>query len=331
MLCAMQQRALGPSGRTVSEIGLGCWQLGAEWGHVEEREVVAILTAAVDAGIGFFDTADIYGDGRSERLIGQFLQETGADVCVATKLGRASEPGWPANFTLQAMRAHVEGSLRRLAVDALDLVQLHCVPPDVLRRGEVFDHLRTLQAEGRIKAFGASVEGTAEAQLCLAQEGLASLQVIFNVFRQTPIEALFDTARRAGVAVIARLPLASGLLSGRFDSGTTFAADDHRTFNRDGQAFHAGETFAGLPFQAGLALVEELRALLPEGFTLAQMAQRWILDHAAVTAVITGCSRAAQVRENAACSALPGLPADLHIRLRELWGARVRPLVRGQD
>ncbi len=327
----MQQRKLGRTGRAVSEVGLGSWQLGAEWAHVEEREAEAILTAAVDSGIDFIDTADIYGDGRSERLIGEFLQETGAHVCVATKLGRAAEPGWPANFTLAAMRAHVEGSLRRLAVDALDLVQLHCVPPEELRRGEVFDHLRTLQAEGRIEAFGASVESVAEAHLCLAQEGLASLQVIFNVFRQTPIEALFDAARRAGVAIIVRLPLASGLLSGRFDVGTTFGADDHRTFNRDGEAFHAGETFAGLPFERGLELVEELRAFVPEDATLAQMAQRWILDHEAVTTVITGASRPEQVRENAACSSLPSLPASLHIRLRELWGARVRPLVRGQD
>lgn len=315
----------------MSEVGLGTWQLGAEWGHVEEREAEAILTAAVDAGIDFFDTADIYGDGRSERLIGEFLQETGANVCVATKLGRAAQPGWPANFTLPAMRAHVDGSLRRLATDALDLLQLHCVPLDELRRGAVFDHLRTLRAEGRIKAFGASVESVAEAQLCLAQEGLASLQVIFNVFRQTPIEALFDAARRAGVAIIVRLPLASGLLSGRFDAGTTFGPEDHRTFNRDGQAFHAGETFAGLPFERGLDLVEELRALVPEGFSLAQLAQRWILDHDAVSTVITGASRPDQVRENAASSDLPALPARLHIRLRELWAARVRPMVRGQD
>ena len=327
----MHRREFQATGRTVSEIGLGTWQLGAEWGEVSDAEADSILAAAIEAGIDFFDTADIYGGGRSERRIGGFLRRTGARVFVATKLGRSQDPGWPQNFELDVMRRHADGSRERLGVDALDLLQLHCVPEAVLRDGAIFDHLRTLQSEGRIRAFGASVESTEEARLCLEQDGLASLQIIFNAFRQTPIETLFDTARRKRVALIVRLPLASGLLSGKFDAQTRFGPEDHRTYNRDGAAFHAGETFAGLPFAQGLDLVDELRAFAPSQIPLAQTAQRWILDHDAVTTVITGATRATQVRENAACSSLPQLPLAFHSRLRELWGARVRPLVRGKD
>lgn len=327
----MQQRRFGSSSRRVSEIGLGTWQLGAEWGDVSDAEAEAILATALEQGIDFIDTADIYGQGRSETRIGRALRAHAEKVFVATKLGRAREPGWPGNFELESMRRHAEGSRERLGVEALDLLQLHCVPEAILREGRIFEHLRTLQREGLIRAFGASVESSAEAKLALAQDGLASLQIIFNVFRQTPIETIFDEARRKGVAIIVRLPLASGLLSGKFDAQTRFANDDHRTYNRDGDAFHAGETFAGLPFEQALELVEELRALAPPGLSLAAMAQRWILDHEAVTTVITGATRREQVRENARTSALASLPLALHLRLREFWAARVRPLVRGKD
>lgn len=327
----MRHRRFAALERDVTEIGLGCWQIGSEWGEVSDAEARAVVRAALDAGIDFFDTADIYGAGRSETLLGECLHEVRPRPTVVTKLGRRADPGWPSNFTLPVMRAHVEDSLRRLDVEVLDLVQLHCVPPAELQRGEVFAHLRTLRAEGKVRAFGASVESVAEARLCLAQPDLASLQIIFNVMRQTPVATLFDTARRQGVAILARLPLASGLLTGKFTATTRFGADDHRSYNADGQAFHVGETFAGLPLALGLELVEELRAMVPTGWTLADLAQRWILDHPAVTSVITGCSRPAQAVHNARVAALPPLPAALHADLRAWWGARVRPHVRGND
>lgn len=327
----MRHRRFAALARDVSEIGLGCWQIGSEWGEVSDAQARAVVRAAVDAGVDFFDTADIYGAGRSETLLGECLRDVRPRPTIVTKLGRRRDPGWPANFTLPAMRQHVEDSLRRLRVDALDLVQLHCVPLAELQRGDVFAHLRALHREGKLRAFGASVESMAEAQACLAQPDLAALQIIFNVLRQTPVEALFDAAQRRGVAILARLPVASGLLTGKFTAATRFAADDHRTYNADGQAFHVGETFAGLPFARGLELVEELRPLVPVGWSMADLAQRWILDHAAVTSVITGCSRPEQVGQNARVSDLPALPATVHTHLRAWWGARVRSVVRGND
>ncbi|MGE0145261.1 MAG: aldo/keto reductase [Planctomycetota bacterium] len=327
----MQQRLAPRLGRTVSAIGLGTWQLGAEWGEVSDTEADAILDAAFERGIDFLDTADIYGGGRSERRIGRRLMGLGRPIFVATKLGRRSDPGWPQNFEFEAMRRHAAESRERLGVESLDLLQLHCVPTAVLLEGRIFDHLRRLKAEGIIRAFGASVESSEQARICLRQDGIASLQIIFNVLRQTPIETVFDDARRLGVAIIVRLPLASGLLTGKFRIDTRFGDDDHRNYNRDGEAFHAGETFAGLPFDRGLQVVEELRALVPEGMTLATMSQRWILDHDAVTTVITGATRREQVMENASCASLPPLSATLHARLREIWAARVRGLVRGHD
>jgi len=313
----------------VSEVGLGCWQIGGEWGQVSDRHAEAIVHASLDAGVTFFDTADVYGLGRSETILGRVLASRSEKPFVATKLGRFPKPGWPANFTLAAMRGHTEASLKRLGADVLDLTQLHCIPTDVFREGAVFDHLRTLRDEGKIHRFGASVESMDEALLCLEQEGLASLQIIFNIFRQKPITALFEQARRRGVALIVRLPLASGLLAGKFKQDSTFAADDHRTYNRDGQAFNVGETFAGLPFEKGLELVETIRPLAPAGITMAQMAMRWILDHPEVTVVIPGATRVEQAKGNAACSDLPPLSADLHEQLRRVHDQQVAPHIRG--
>jgi aryl-alcohol dehydrogenase-like predicted oxidoreductase len=325
----MNQRAFGASGAVVSEIGLGTWQLGgSDWGAVDDQQALAILGAAVAAGVNFFDTADVYGLGRSEEIVGQFLKHSATKVFVATKLGRFPEPGWPDNFSLAAMRRHTEASLRRLGVDALDLVQLHCIPTEVLRAGEVFDNLRTLQREGRIKHFGVSVETNEEAWLCLQQAGLASLQIIFNIFRQKPSE-FFAEAQSKGVALIVRLPLASGLLSGKFTKETTFAANDHRNFNRDGQQFNPGETFAGLRFETGVDLTDELKPLVPAGMTLAQMALRWILDFDAVSVIIPGASNPAQAERNAAASRLPPLDADLHARLQDFYRDRVAASIRG--
>ena len=324
----MQTRLFNGTERKVSEIGLGCWQLGgSDWGDLDEKKAFEILHAAAESGIDFFDTADVYGGGRSEKLIGKFLKESSAPVLVATKLGRAGI--YPNGYTEQAIRAATEASLERLQLDALDLTQLHCVPAEVLRRGEIFEWLRTLQREGKIKHFGASVESMDEAQLCLEQEGLSSLQIIFNIFRQKPIATLFDRARAQRVALIVRLPLASGLLSGKLTKETKFAANDHRHYNRDGQAFSVGETFAGLPYEKGVELAEALERLCPDGMSMAQMAQRWVLDHDAVTTVITGASKPEQVHANAAASALPPLAVELHDEMRRFYEERVAEFIRG--
>jgi aryl-alcohol dehydrogenase-like predicted oxidoreductase len=328
----MQRRRIAALGRSVGEVGLGCWQLGrGDWPALEEAQARGVIETALAEGVDLFDTADVYGRGESEERLGRVLRELGAEVAIATKVGRFPVPGWPRNFEAAVIREHVEASLRRLRRERVELVQLHCLPPAVLAAGEVFATLIALREEGKIAAFGASVESMAEARLCLSVQGLASLQVIFNVLRQTPRDALFDLAARRGVAILARLPLASGLLTGRFDGASRFGALDHRSFNRDGAAFHVGETFAGYELSRGLELVEALRALLPPGTSLAQLALRWILDHPAVTCVIPGASRAEQVRENCGPSELGPLPPELHARLAELWATRARPLVRGND
>lgn len=326
----MKNRSFARTAFPASEIGLGCWQLGgADWGAVDDDSALAILRAAADSGVNFFDTADVYGAGRSETLVGRFLRESRRrDIFVATKLGRTAAL-YPDGYTEAGLRAATEDSLRRLGVETLDLTQLHCIPVEVLRRGEVFEWLRRLRAEGKIRAFGASVESVDEGILCLAQEGLASLQVIFNVFRQKPADQLLPRAQAKGVAIIVRLPLASGVLSGRFTRSTTFPASDHRHYNRDGVAFNVGETFAGIPFEKAVELAEALKAFAPAGWTLAQLAQRWILDHSAVTTVITGASRLSQVADNAAVSDLPRLPPDLHMRLAEFYRAEVQAHIRG--
>ncbi len=325
----MNTREFANTGRQVSEIGLGCWQLGgSDWGAVDEQTCFGILSAAVDAGVDFFDTADVYGGGRSETLIGKFLKQTGHEIFVATKLGRTGEL-YPDKYSEAAVRAATEASLARLGVDTLDLAQLHCVPTEVLRRGEIFEWLRKLSAEGKIRHFGASVESMDEALLCLEQPGLTSLQIIFNLFRQKPVEVLFPAAMEKNVALIVRLPLASGVLAGNFSAATVFPENDHRNYNRDGQAFNVGETFAGLPFAKAVELADALKPLVPAGLTMAQFAQRWILDHPAVTTVITGASRPSQVSANAGVSALPPLARDLHGTLRNFYQSQVRGHIRG--
>jgi len=325
----MKTRSFNDTGRVVSEVGLGCWQLGGtDWGKVEDAEGMEILDAAADAGVTFFDTADVYGNGRSETLIGRFLRERRDGFFVATKLGRTGDL-YPDHYTERGVRAATEASLRRLELDALDLTQLHCVPPAVLRQGEIFDWLRQLKSEGKIHGFGASVESMEEAEICLRQEGLESLQIIFNLFRQKPAETLFAEALRKRVALIVRLPLASGLLSGKLRKETSFPANDHRNYNRDGARFNVGETFAGLPYEKGVELADALNAHVPEGFTMAQMAQRWILDHEAVTVIIPGASRPDQARANAAASNLPPLGAETHRALRDFYTKEVARHIRG--
>ena len=327
----MHHRLFNHTGANVSEMGLGCWQLGgADWGDVSDDRALEILAASLEAGVTFYDTADVYGLGRSETLIGRFLKSRpGANLFIATKLGRFPEPGMPANFSLKVFRQHTEASLRRLGVESLDLTQTHCIPPEVMRDGECFDWLRTLQTEGKIKAFGASVESMDEALLCLKQPGLASLQIIFNIFRQKPIDVLFDEAQKKGVALIIRLPLASGLLSGKITRQTHFAEKDHRTYNRNGEAFNVGETFAGLGFEKGVELSEGLRPYVPAGMSMAQMSMRWILDFPAVTVVIPGASRPQQAKENASVSGMYPLPAKLHAELKTFYHDHVLQHIKG--
>ena len=328
----MNTRIFGHTGRAVGEVGLGTWQLGAGWGNVSEETAMATLRAAWDAGTTLFDTADVYGMGRAEKIIGKFLSETPSargGIYLATKLGRFSPPGWPTNFTRDGIRLHTEASLKRLGVEALDLTQLHCVPFDVLKQGEVFEHLRELKREGKIRDFGASVESMDEALLCARTEGVAALQIIFNIFRQKPIHTLFAEAQQRNVALLVRLPLASGLLGGKMTKAQTFPANDHRNFNRDGQQFNVGETFAGLPFAKGVELADALKSLVPAGLTLGDVALRWCLDFDAVSVIIPGARNPEQACANARASALAPLGAGLHAQLAEFYAREVMAHIRG--
>ena len=316
--------------RRIGEIGLGCWQLGGDWGSVSEEEGLKILRTAYENGVNFFDTADVYGAGRSEKLIGQFLRLVKPqDVFIATKLGRRGDPGGTENFTRESIRRHTEDSLKNLGVDCLDLTQLHCIPTQILRDGSVFAHLRELQTEGKIHHFGVSIESVEEGLICLDQPGVASLQIIFNLFRQKPLETLLSRAKEQNTALIVRLPLASGLLTGKFTQETTFEPQDHRNYNSDGQAFNVGETFAGLPFSVGVELADELKAFVPEGMTLTQMALRWCLDFDAITVLIPGAKSPAQARQNTLISDLPSLPEELKERLHAFYQSRVHEHIRG--
>jgi aryl-alcohol dehydrogenase-like predicted oxidoreductase len=325
----MKQHSFNHTGVKVSEIGLGCWQLGgADWGMIDDKLAFDILGAAADSGVTFFDTADVYGNGRSETLIGQFLKNRRERIFVATKLGRTSAL-YPDHYTEAGVSAATDASLKRLGVDALDLTQLHCVPTAIMRQGDVFEWLRMLKRHGKIRQFGASVESMDEALLCLEQEGLASLQIIFNIFRQKPIDTLFAKAKAKGVAIIVRLPLASGLLGGKLAKETRFPKEDHRNYNKDGQFFNVGETFAGLPYEKAVELADALKPLVPAGLTMAQMTQRWILDFDAVTVVIPGASRPGQISENVSVSDLPPLGADLHASFKTFYEQRVSKHIRG--
>ena len=325
----MNKRLFNKTGVQVSEIGLGCWQLGgSDWGNLNDQTAFDILSAAVDSGVNFFDTADVYGSGRSESLIGRFLKNCSERIFVATKLGRTAEL-YPDGYTEAGVRKATEASLKRLDVEALDLTQLHCVPTEVMRQGEIFDSLRKLQREGKIKHFGASVESMKEALLCMDQQGFCSLQIIFNIFRQKPVTTLFPKAKEQQIGIIVRLPLASGLLSGKMTKETKFSQNDHRSYNRDGQAFNVGETFAGLPYEKGVELADALKAFVPPDMTMAQMTQRWILDHDAVSVIIPGASRPEQAAANASVSVLPPLPAELHEKLRAFYEKNVAQHIRG--
>ena len=303
----MEQRALGRTGRPVSVIGLGTWQLGADWGNVSDDDALAVLHAAVESGVTFVDTADVYGDGRSERVIGRFIAgNAGAGVTVATKMGRRADQV-PENYTLDNFRAWTDRSRVNLGVDTVDLVQLHCPPTPVYSSDAVFDALDTLVAEERIAAYGVSVETCAEALTAIARPGTATVQIILNAFRRKPLDEVLPAAAEAGVGIIARVPLASGLLSGRYTRDTAFAADDHRSYNRHGEAFDVGETFSGVDYEAGVDAAHEFAALAPPGATPAQTALRWVIQQPGVTTVIPGARNASQARQNSAAAGLPPL------------------------
>jgi len=324
----MEQRILGRTGREVSVVGLGTWQLGADWGEVDEEAALGVLAAAHEAGVTFFDTADVYGDGRSEKLIGRFLAGLAADQrpMVATKMGRRV-PQDPHNYTLANFRAWTDRSRANLGVDPLDLVQLHCPPTPVFTTGAVYDALDTLVSEGRIAAYGVSVETCDEALAAIARPGTASVQIILNAFRLKPLEQVLPAAAAAGVGIIARVPLASGLLSGRYTAGTTFPASDHRNFNAHGEAFDVGETFSGVDFGTGVAAAGEFAALLPADTPPAQAALRWVIGQAGVSTVIPGARNAAQARQNAAAATLPPLPDTVLAGVRDLYQRRIAPQV----
>ncbi|WP_380168759.1 aldo/keto reductase [Jannaschia sp. R86511] len=322
----MESRAVPRLDRSLSVVGLGCWQLGADWGDVTEDDALATLDGALEAGVTFLDTADVYGDGRSEQLISQSSAARHPEVFVATKAGRRADPLEPAQFTADNLRAWVDRSRTNLAVESLDLVQLHCPPTPVYSDDAVFEVMDGLVADGAIRAYGVSVETCDEALTAIARPGVATVQIILNAFRLKPLEQVLPAAREAGVGVIARVPLASGLLSGRYDATTTFAADDHRTYNRDGAAFDVGETFAGVPFDVGLRAVEDLREIAGDR-PLAEFALRWVIDTPGVTAVIPGARNSDQARRNAAVADSEPLTEAQRADVAAVYDRHVRALV----
>ncbi len=323
----MQYRRLGKTGRDVSAIGFGAWAIGADWGNVDDAQSLAALHAAADAGVTLIDTADVYGDGRSEKVIARFLRErAGEPFFVATKMGRRV-PLAMANYTPEAFRGWVDRSRDYLGMDRLDLVQLHCLPTDIYYRPEVFAALDDLVADGAIAAYGVSVERVEEGLKAIEYPGVASVQIIFNMLRQRPADHFLAEAKRRDVGVLARVPLASGLLTGKMSPTTAFDASDHRSYNRHGEAFDVGETFAGVDYETGLAFVEELRALVPAGVTMVQMALRWILEFDAVTAAIPGAKSPEQAKANAAAADLAAIPPASLDRIRAMYEERIKPLV----
>lgn len=327
----MREREFGRTGRTVSEIGFGAWAIGADWGHVEADAASDALHAALDAGMTFIDTADVYGDGRSERLIAAVLKARGGTrPFVATKAGRRLPTQTVEGYSAENLSAWTDRSLKNLGVDALDLVQLHCPPTALYGGPAVFERLDRLVEAGKVRAYGVSVETVDEAMAAIGYPNVQSVQIIFNIFRQKPLDAFFGAARDRKVAVIARVPLASGLLSGKFKRDTAFDASDHRRYNRNGEAFDVGETFSGVDYETGLAAVEKIRPLVGGDATMAQFALRWILMTEAVTVAIPGAKSVEQARTNAGAADLPALRPEVMAELKALYDADIRPAVHGR-
>jgi aryl-alcohol dehydrogenase-like predicted oxidoreductase len=319
----MEHRELGRTGYRISEVGFGAWAIGGTWGKVNDEDSMAALRRALELGVDFFDTADVYGDGHSERLLGRLRRETKAPMVIATKAGRRVPKHTADSYTKQTLTSAVERSLENLGVDALDLLQLHAPPTDVYYRPEVFGALDDLVKDGKIRFYGVSVEKVEEGLKALEYPGVQSVQIIFNLFRQRPAELFFAEARRRKVGVLARLPLSSGMLTGKMTKATAFEADDHRKFNRNGEAFDRGETFSGVDYELALSVVEDLKPLVPPGLTLSELALRYILDFPAVSSVIPGARNVRQVEQNVRPAALPPLGAELHDRLARLYRARL--------
>ena len=320
----LPHRTLGKTGFSVSEIGLGAWQLGGDWGEVSDAQAQETLRAAHQSGVNFIDTAMGYGGGRSEARIGEFLRGLpgGERVYIATKISRGIEP------TLGELERAVSGSIERLGVQSLDFVQLHCWPLELMR-GPVWDHLETLQERGLIRHFGASVETVEEAIYCINETPAAALQVIFNIFRQKLVDELLPLARQKNVGLIARVPLASGILSGKFGADHQFPEGDHRNYNANGEAFNAGETFAGLPFEKGVEMADKIQNIVGAQTPLAQVALRWILDFPAISTIIPGAKNPAQARQNAMAAQLPPLSKEVHAQLGELYRSEIEAQIRG--
>jgi aryl-alcohol dehydrogenase-like predicted oxidoreductase len=323
----MEYRELGRTGWKVSTISFGAWAIGGTWGDVRDEESLAALQRALDLGVNFFDTADSYGDGRSEQLLARLRKERSESFYVATKVGRRLDPHVASGYTKANLTAFVERSLQNLDVEALDLVQLHCPPTEVYYMPEAFDALDGLIQAGKLRYYGVSVEKVEEALKAMEYPNVQTVQIIFNMFRQRPMDLFFSEAQRRQVGILARIPLSSGMLTGKMTRESTFQSDDHRHFNRQGAGFDRGETFSGLDYETGLQAVDELRALLPVGMTLTQMALRWILMFPAVTCAIPGAKRPSQVEENVSAADLPALSEDTMNKVREIYERLVRPQV----
>lgn len=325
----MNYRRLGSTDLNVSELSFGTWAIGGSWGSVSDAESLRALEEAMEAGVNFFDTADVYGDGHSEKLLAQATKGKEDRISIATKFCRGGDIHDPATYSEKAVRAYCEASLTRLNRERIDLYQIHCPPIEVLRDGSVFAVLDRLQAEGKIRHYGVSVETVEEGLLCLEAPGVKALQVIYNLFRQKPQEELFPKAKAAGVGILVRLPLASGLLTGKFSETSTFAPDDHRSFNRNGDAFNVGETFAGLPFEKGVQLARDLKWIGEGRGAMASAALRWLLQNDDITCVIPGFKNAEQVRHNLAALDSPPFSPEELTRLRSFYETEVRPHIRG--
>jgi len=323
----MRYRELGRTGWKVSETSFGAWAIGSMWGKVDDNESLAALHRALDLGVNFIDTADVYGMGHSERLIARLKKERRETIYVATKAGRRLSPHTADGYNRQNLTQFIDDSLRNLETDCLDLVQLHCPPTEVYYRPEVFGALDDLTTEGKIRYYGVSVERVEEGLKAIEFPGVQSVQIIFNMFRTRPAELFFPEAQRRRVGILARVPLASGLLAGKMTPQTAFGTDDHRNFNRHGESFDVGETFSGVDFETGLAAVEELRELVPPGATLAQLALRWILMFEAVTCAIPGAKRPSQAEANARATDLPPVTDVQMAKAREVYDTYIRPLV----
>ena len=322
----MQYRDLGTTGWKVSTVSFGAWAIGGDWGSVDDKESIATLQRAIELGVNFIDTADVYGDGRSERLVAQVLKDH-KDIHVATKAGRRLDPHVASGYNRQNLTAFVERSLKNLETEAIDLLQLHCPPTDVYYMPETFGVLDDLVRAGKLKYYGVSVEKVEEALKAIEFPNVQTVQIIYNIFRQRPAELFFREAKRKNIGIIVRVPLASGLLTGKMKPNTSFATDDHRAFNRHGEAFDRGETFAGVDYEIGLQAVEELRALLPPGWSMPQFALRWILMDPAVSCTIPGAKNPQQVEDNSAAADLPDLPSEVVEKVSQIYREKIRDLV----